>query len=638
MNRKRYGALIVLAFVLTLQVDGLDAQRADDLSFETWNQYLGGSDSSQYSSLDQINRSNVDDLEIAWTYPVGDGNSTFGPTVVDDVMYVVAKDRNIVALNAATGEELWTHVLEGSISSRGINYWESDDGSDSRLVFLSSGFITQVDATTGETVTSFGENGRVDLRLGFEDELMPANPLNTNNPGRIFEDLIIMATPAAGASFNANPADIHAYDVRTGDLEWVFHTLPRPGEFGSETWTNRDEMIGGGHNWSEMTVDPDRGIVFIPTGTARFDFYGANRTGQNLFANSIVALDARTGERIWHFQTVHHDLWDYDLPNAPKLLTVRQNGEEIPAVAQASKHGFLFVFNRETGEPLWPIEERPVPQSDIPGEETWPTQPFPTAPPPFARQSFTVDDINPFLPEEDQADLRERFETYRNEGLFTPPSFEGTIQLPGHNGGANWGSSAVNPERGLMFVSSKVLPTVLAIREPGAGRGGRGGGRGGPPPEPPNAGPDFVAYNSPYNFMTETNGMPAIGPPWSQLTAYDLNKGTILWQINNGSVNGIDAEDSGSHMPRGAPVATAGGLLFQGTSSDRMIRAYDQDTAEILWERQMEAAVEGIPAVYEVDGRQYITFPVASGNGSFGLRIGQPDPAPGQYVTFALPE
>ncbi len=327
-----------------------------------------------------------------------------------------------------------------------------------------------------------------------------------------------------------------------------------------------------------------------------------------------------------------------DLPNAPKLLTVRLNGDEIPAVAQASKHGFLFVFNRETGESLWPIEERPVPQSDIPGEETWPTQPFPTMPPPFARQSFTVDDINPFLPEEDQADLRERFETYRTEGLFTPPSFQGSIQLPGHNGGANWGSSAVNPERGLMFVSSKVLPTLLTIREPGAGgRGGRGG-QDGPPPEPPNAGPDFVAYTSPYNFMTETGGMPAIGPPWSQLTAYDLNEGTILWQINNGSVNGIESENGGSHMPRGGPVATAGGLLFQGTSSDRTIRAYNQDNGEILWEYPMDAAVEGVPAVYQIDGRQYITFPVAAGNGSFGLRIGQPDPAPGQYVTFALPE
>ena len=248
MTRKLNAVAIMLPIVVAFQVGSLEAQSADDLSFETWNQYLGGSDSSQYSSLDQINRSNVDQLEVVWSYPTGGGNVTFGPTVVGDVMYVLAANRTLVAVNAATGEELWMRSLDG-ISSHGINYWESEDGTDRRLIFLSSGFVTELDATTGEPVTSFGNNGQVDLRIGFEDELMPANPLNTNNPGRIFEDLIIMATPAAGASFNANPADIHAYDVRTGELEWVFHTLPRPGEFGSETWTNRDEMIGGEYIW-----------------------------------------------------------------------------------------------------------------------------------------------------------------------------------------------------------------------------------------------------------------------------------------------------------------------------------------------------------------------------------------------------
>jgi quinoprotein glucose dehydrogenase len=590
----------------------------------------------------------VDQIEVAWSFPVGDGNITFGPTVADGTMYVLTAGRTLVALDARTGAQTWSTVVDG-ISSRGINYWENDDGSDRRLIFLGGGYVTAIDATTGEIIPSFGDNGRVDLRTGFEDELRPANTISTNNPGRIFEDLIIMATPASGASYIANPADIHAYNVVTGELAWVFHTLPRPGEFGAETWTSREDMVGGGHNWSEMTVDSERGIVFVPTGTARYDFYGGNRPGQNLFANSIVALDARTGQRIWHFQTIHHDLWDYDLPNAPKLLTVDHDGEEIPAVAVASKHGFLFVFNRETGEPLWPIEERPVPQSDIPGEETWPTQPFPTAPPPFARQSFNVDEINPFLPADVQAELRERMEGYRNEGLFTPPSFQGSVQIPGHNGGANWGSSAVDPERGFMFVSSKVLPTLLAIREPGddggrGRRGGRGRGNAEPPPPPPNAGPDFVAYSSPYNFMTSTGGMAAIGPPWSQLTAYDLNEGTIMWQVHNGTVNGlpeaprVDDVDTGSHMPRGAPVVTAGGLLFQGTSSDRMIRAYDVMTGSVLWEYQAGAAVEGIPAVYAIDGKQYITFPVAGGNGSFGVQLGQPDPEPGRYLTFTLPD
>jgi glucose dehydrogenase len=512
--------------------------------------------------------------------------------------------------------------------------------------------MSAINAETGEPVTSFGDNGKVDIRTGFEEGRAPGRTLQTSNPGRVFEDLIIYSLPAGGASYNSSPADIHAYNIITGDLEWVFHTVPRAGEFGADTWPASGlDGYGGVHNWSESTVDVELGIVYIPTGTARFDFYGGNRLGDNLFGNTLLALDARTGERIWHFQTIHHDLWDLDIPQAPKLLTVNHDGREIKAVAQATKQGLLFVFNRETGEPLWPIEERPVPASDVPGEEASPTQPIPTLPPPFARTSFTVDDINPYLPAAEREALRENLtNVWRNEGLYTPPSLQGTISMPGHNGGTNWGGSAVDPENGRFFVVSKELPTLDVLFEPGAGgRGGRGGGRGAgaggrggaaPAQEIPGAGRDFVAYTSPVNFMQQpTNGLSAIGPPWSQLTAYDLNTGEIIWQVPNGGVYAfekIGIENTGAVAPRGGPVATAGGLVFVATSSDRKFRARDADTGEVLWETNLPAGSDGVPAVYAVDGRQYVAVPVG-GNGSFSPRLEMPAAGPSQYLVFALP-
>jgi quinoprotein glucose dehydrogenase len=604
--------------------------------YATWDQYQGGADSSQYSSLDQIDKTNVADLEVAWTYPTTESYQ-FNPLVVENVMYVLAHNRSIVALDAATGAEIWRHANEGQVGARGMNYWESEDRSDQRLLYINGGYLTAIDARTGETVTSFGTNGRVDLRVGLDGDVGGSRPLQTSNPGRIFEDLVIISLPAGSGGYASSPADVHAYDIRTGELKWIFHTVPRAGEFGADTWPEQGlGKYGGVHNWSESTVDAERGIVYIPTGTARYDFYGGNRHGANLFGNSIVALNARTGERLWHFQTIHHDLWDYDIPQNPKLLTINVGGRRIDAVAQATKQGFLFVFDRVTGEPVWPIEERPVPQTDVPGEQSWPTQPFPTAPPPFARQSFTEADINPYLPEADKEKLREIFKTYRNEGLYTPPSLTGTLMLPGHNGGANWGSSAVDPIRGRFYVVSKELPTTANLRAPQPGA--QPAGPPGPALPPPNAGPDFVAYQAPVDFMLQSNGLSAIGPPWSQLTAYDLNKGEILWQIPNGSVSDLERfgiEKTGSQAPRGGPVATAGGLLFVATSSDRAFRARDADTGEVLWKYDLPAASEGVPAVYAVAGRQYVALPVG-GSGLFSQGLRQPEPGPGQYIIFAL--
>jgi quinoprotein glucose dehydrogenase len=620
------------------------AAAAGKFDFESWDQYLGGADSSQYSSLAQIDKNNVGQLEVAWAYPTTE-NYLFNPLIVGNTMYVLAKGRSIVALDAGTGREIWTHANEGAVGTRGMNYWRNANGSEERLLYVNAGFLTALDARAGDAIRGFGVDGRVDLRIGLDGDTSTIRALQTNNPGRVFEDLIIMSLPAGSAGYSSSPADIHAYSVRTGKLQWIFHTVPRPGEFGAETWPAEGlGNYGGVHNWSDSTVDSETGTIYVPTGTARYDFYGGNRHGENLFGDSLLALDARSGKRLWHFQTIHHDLWDYDLPTAPKLLNVVHDGVTIPAIAQPSKQGFVYVFNRITGAPLWPIEERPVPQSDTPGEMSWPTQPFPTAPPPFARQSFTEADINPHISAEDQAKVREVLRASRNEGLYTPPSLQGTIMMPGHNGGTNWGGSAVDPMNGRLYIVSKELPTTANLREPlpptgNAAAALRDGAPRPPPLPPPNAGQDFIPYTVPVDFMIQpSTGLSAIGPPWSQITAYNLNQGTILWQVPNGDVSSLAAQGiggTGSHAPRGGVVATGGGLLFIGTSSDRKFRAYDADTGQVLWSYDLPAATEGVPAVYSAGGRQYIAIAVG-GNGLFSQGLDHPEPGPGQYMVFTL--
>ena len=620
--------------------------------YTTWRTYGGGAHSSQYSALSEINRSNVAQLEVAWSFPVGERSFVFNPIVVDGTMYVLARYNEIVALDAATGKELWAHANEGGVGARGMNYWQSADGKDRRLLYLNAGFLTAVDAGTGKTVASFGANGRVDLRDALKADgwdITNVRPLATSNPGRVFENLMITSLPAQGAGYASTPGDVTAWDVVSGKLVWVFHSIPHPGELGYDTWPKDAYRTAGGvHNWSELTVDEANGIAFIPFGTARYDFFGGNREGNNLFANSLVALDARTGKRLWHQQLVHHDLWDYDLPQAPKLLTIRQNGQQRDVVAQATKHGFLFVFDRRTGEAIWPIEERPVPKSDVPGEHASPTQPFPTKPAPFAVQSFTERDINPFLPEADREMLREKLRTSRNEGLFTPPSFAGSIGMPGHNGGANWASTAVDPINGELYVVSKNLPVMLHVEQSDEEPSARS--VNGPVVTREQAAAALAAaqaaaakgtvrYVVPYDFMrSATNGMAAIGPPWSHITAYDLNTGEIKWRVPDGSTTGpgIPA-DSGAHFPRGAPLVTAGGLVFVATAQDRRLRAYDRVTGKVLWSKELPGGSEGIPATYEIGGRQYLALPVAAGAGLFAPTSEPQAPAQGAYVVFALP-
>jgi quinoprotein glucose dehydrogenase len=621
--------------------------------YTTWRTYGGGGHSSQYSALDQIDKSNVAQLTVAWSFPAGERSFVFNPVVVDDVMYVLARDNEIVALDAATGAELWARPHEGPVTARGVNFWESADGRDRRLLYLNSGFLTAIDARTGSVIETFGDKGRVDLRTALAADgrdITSIRPLHTSNPGRVLRNLMIVSLPAQGAGYSSTPGDVQAYDVVTGKLAWVFHSIPRPGEFGADSWPKDSTLAAGGvHNWSEMTVDEENNIAFVPFGTARYDFFGGNRAGNNLYANSLVAIDGRTGKRLWHQQLVHHDLWDYDLPQAPKLLTIRDGRRTRDVVAQATKHGFLFVFDRKSGEPVWPIEERAVPQSDVPGEHTSPTQPFPTKPAPFARQTFSEADINPFLPEAEKEALRQKLRYGRNEGLFTPPSFQGSFGVPGHNGGANWASAAVDPLNGELYIVSKNLPVMLRVEltneEPSART------VNGPVVTPEQAATALAAakaaaeqgpvrYAVPYDFLrSETNGLGAMGPPWSEITAYDLNTGEIKWRRPHGGVLGIGA-DVGAHFPRGAPLVTAGGLVFAATAQDRQLRAYDRDTGDVLWSFTLPGGSEGIPATYELGGRQYLAVPVAAGAGLFAPLL-EPAPAAPEltrsYIVFALP-
>ena len=381
---------------------------------------------------------------MAWTYPFGD--TGVHPIAVRGVIYGRGRNGSLVAVDAKTGKELWVRENMNGMTSRGFNYWESADGRDQRLIFAMNSLLQEVDAKTGKSIMTFGTNGVVDLRVGLDGrDPSTIGNIQSNNPGEIFENLLILGS-ATGEGYMSPPGDIRAYDVLSGRLVWTFHTVPRPGEFGYDTWPkDAYKYIGGVNNWGEMTIDAQRGIAYIPLGSPTYDFYGADRIGANLFGDSLVALDARTGKRLWHFQFVHHDLWDLDASAAPQLITIRHNGRNREVVVATNKTGWLYVFDRVTGEPIWPIEERPVPQSEMPGEQSWPTQPHPTKPEPYVRHTFTVDDINPDLPAEEKAAFTKRLLEAENKGIFTPISLKDTVHVPTSNGGTLMGGSAAEP-------------------------------------------------------------------------------------------------------------------------------------------------------------------------------------------------
>jgi len=444
-----------------------------------WPGYGNGPDNSRYFASEQIKKSNVSQLQVAWNYPYGD--TSFGPVVVRGVIYGRGRNGSLVAVDAKTGKELWIRENMNGMTSRGMNYWESSDGRDQRLIFAMNSLLQELDAKTGKSIMTFGTNGYVDLRIGIDGrDPSTLGNIQSNTPGEVFENLIILGS-ATGEGYMSPPGDIRAYDVRDGKLVWTFHTVPRPGEFGYDTWPKDAwKYVGGNNNWGEMTIDTRRGIAYIPLGSPTYDFYGADRLGANLFGTSIVALDARTGKRRWHFQLVHHDLWDMDPSAAPQLTTIRHNRRNRDVVVVTSKTTWLYVFDRETGDPIWPIEERVVAKSEMPGEESWPTQPYPTNPPPHSKQSFTVDDVSPYLSTEEAEAFKKRLAAATNKGLFTPISLNDTVHIPTSNGGVLFGGAASEPN-GAVYVVARDNPGILRLLRPGE-NAGRGGGNAPAPP------------------------------------------------------------------------------------------------------------------------------------------------------------
>lgn len=431
-----------------------------------WTEYLGGPDRNHYSPLKQITAANADRLKVAWEYHTGDsGQIQCNPIIVNGTLYGMTAATQPFAVDAATGKEIWRRrdtAISGSLSSsRGLAYWEK--GADKRILFTNGPWLYAVHARTGEPVPSFGEQGRTSLKAGL-GETAADKFVISNTPGTVYEDLIIMPLRVSEGA-DAAPGNIQAFDIRTGKLAWVFRTIPPPGEPGYETWPEETYLntdVGAANNWAGMAIDRKRGIVYVPTGSAAFDFYGGNREGRNLFANCLLALDARTGKRLWHYQLVHHDILDRDPPAPPNLLTVTHNGKRIDAVVQVTKQGYVFVFDRVTGKPLFPVREVPVPASDVPGEKAWPTQPVPEKPAPYARQTLTEKDISPYAG--NRSELLSILEDSRSEGPFTPLSEGGTIIFPGLDGGAEWGGAAVDPD-GIMYVNSSEMAWRIELQK-----------------------------------------------------------------------------------------------------------------------------------------------------------------------------
>jgi len=570
-----------------------------------WRDYAGGPDSSRFVAASQITKTNVGQLRVAWTYP--GSPSGFNPLVVGGVIYGRGPGNSIAAIDAATGNQIWTSASLAGATSRGLNYWESPDGKDRRLIFAAGQLLQEINAENGQPIPAFGVAGKVDLRQGLDRDPTTINA-QSNTPGRVFENLIILGS-ATNQEYASAPGDIRAYDVRTGDLAWTFHTVPRPGEFGYETWPpDAWKTVGGANNWGEQSIDAGRGIIYVPTGSPKFNFYGGNRKGANLFGDCLIALNARTGKRLWHFQTVHHDIWDLDNNSAPQLTTIRRNGQAIDVVAMASKTGYLYVFDRVTGTPIWPIEERTVPtKTEVPGEEVWPTQPFPTSPPPFSRQKFTADDVNPnILTPEEREQFRQRVAKARNEGPFTPIGFDEVIHMPGNQGGSNWGSTASNPTDGSVYVIGFNVPTIIRLLRPGEQRAGRRGG-----------GPADVVVEGKY--VTDGFGLypTIVNPPYTTLTAYDLNRGAIKWQIGLGDDlrlvgQGITGTGTAG-TNKGGMITTATGLVF-ATAADRKVHVYDSDTGKQISELQLAGNSSGAPSMFELNGKQYLLV-TAAGTG-----------------------
>jgi quinoprotein glucose dehydrogenase len=632
-----------LAYVVSLVVVTLQLASAQTRSVE-WTHYGGNAGSHKYSPLDQINKDTIGKLAVAWQWASADnalveanptarpGGYADTPLMVKGVLYTVTSLGQIAAINPATGQSIWV-VDPGSWKTgrpgnlgyvhRGLSYW-SDGKIDRLLLGTHDAYLISIDAKTGALDKTFGEGGRVDL-MGNLAHAVRATNYSVSAAPVICRDVVVV-----GASIHDGPThkewprgDVSGFDVRTGKRLWTIHSIPQKGEFGNETWGDDSWTYTGSTNvWTNMSADEELGYVYLPFGTPTDDFYGGHRPGANLFAETLLALDAKTGKRVWHFQGVHHGIWDYDFPAAPILADINVNGKAIKAVAQVSKQGFTYVFDRKTGVPVWPIEERPVPQSTVPGEKSWPTQPHPTKPPAYERQGVTEADLIDFTPELKQAAL-EVFKQFDSGPLFTPPSEKGTLVNPGWAGGANWAGASFDPETGMLYVPSMTSPIVVQLVKPNAERSNLLYARGGTMMPP------------------SLDGLPLLKPPYGRVTALDLNKGDLKWTapIGDGPRNHPLLRDL-KLPPLGAPIRNAAlvtkSLLFVAMGSGNLgggrslpvgdralskpeveptkLRVYDKATGTPLWDMDAPSRPMASPMTYSYQGKQYIV--VAAGGGT----------------------
>ena len=548
----------------------LQACQPESGPWQSWQTYKGDKASSSYSQLKQINRSNVHTLEVIWMYEHDDvpEGSSYGkyecnPIIIDSILYATSSRSWVYALHAGTGEKIWSFDPfageRGGGMKRGVSYWEKGD--EKRILFTAGNYLFALDALTGKPILSFGEEGRVNLNegLGVNPDSVWVVP---TSPGIIYRDLIILGSEVS-ESYDAAPGHIRAYEVRTGKMAWIFHTIPQPGEPGYETWPEDAwKYTGGANNWGGMSMDEERGIVYAPLGSPTYDFYGANRKGKNLYGNSLVALNALTGKLKWHFQTIHHDLWDYDLPAPPTLVEVTRDGKTIDAVSLTSKVGFLYVFDRETGEPLFPIEERPVPPSRLPGEEAWPTQPFPLKPAPYAKQNLKKGDLTD-LSKEAYAAVYQRYQELYFQGLFTPPDSQPTLMMPGTRGGSEWGGTAYDPQSGILYLNANESPELMILQKES--------------PERSSGSPNLYDRGKRYylNYCaichgTEKQGVPPHFPPLLNLKER-LTEEDIIGLLESGK----GRMPAFSHLSSSRMAALAAFLLEQRDKASPVIASTD---------------------------------------------------------------
>ncbi len=587
-----------------------------------WPVYGRDPGGSRYSPLDQINTKNVNLLQRAWIYHTGERGRAFEvtPIVVDGVLYFATQNQKIVALESETGKEVWKFDPKSNAREiRGVTYWPGERQIPPRILFgTGDGRLIALDARTGLPAAGFGDNGVVNLKSGITDKF-PRAAYAVTSPPAIYRNVLIVGPSTQEGPSLGPSGDPRAYDVRTGKFLWRFHTVPQPGEPGSETW-GRDgwKDRSGPSQWGPATIDTERGMVFLPVGNAADSFYGADRKGTNLYANCVVALDALTGRLLWYYQVVHHDIWDYDLAAPPALVEIKRDGKTIPALAQITKMGLLFILDRITGQPVFGVVERPVPHSDTPGEESWPTQPFPLKPPPLARMSLTKDEITKRTPEA-QRFCSEWFSRLRQQGPYTPFGTTPSLVLPGTMGGGNWGGVSFDPRLGYIFVNTSSLGGTGQMVKANEGAAMAWRNEGG------------------YQRFIDQDGYPCQQPPWGELTAINRS-GDIAWRVPLGSYDEVEAQGfkHAGAANMGGSISTAGGLVFIGATTDSKFRAFDSRTGKELWVTRLDATADAVPMTYQGrNAKQYVVI-AAGGTNRFRMLAGTADENADSLIAFAL--